>query len=352
MHAAVARPRSHHFTHACRRVATGWQVLPARPGDDGARPPQRTTGRQGTRASARGRRRAAHRRLHNARDLRARRHHRRRHHDDPARGRDALVDGGRAPRRAGSHRDDHRPGAGRRRVARTVAGCFTCVPACVHRGDCVRHHRHVTGSLAGGCCCEARVSRTLPIPGGLTPELMRDVGAIMRETMRGVLDLLAARAHAKREVRADMTVIVANDNNPLKFSPDLDAALAHLLVPRGQGFMSPQRSRRRRVRQPARAPARASSRACRPALAVVLGALRSRASWRHACSKLAGRDSILPTNQQGQAVGSLRASCTGRSREDAETDFHFAVRRGIPARVPGENARRQPRDGEATRRPA
>ena len=60
--------------------------------------------------------------------------------------------------------------------------------------------------------------------------------------MRGVLDLLAARAHAKREVRADATVIVANDNNPLKFSPDLDAAVAHLLMPRGQGFMSPQRS--------------------------------------------------------------------------------------------------------------
>ena len=71
---------------------------------------------------------------------------------------------------------------------------------------------------------------------------MEDVGAVMRETMRGLLDLLAARAHAKREVRADATIIVANDNNPLKFAPDLDAAITHLLVPRGQGFMPPQRS--------------------------------------------------------------------------------------------------------------
>src|SRR4029079_11998510 len=82
----------------------------------------------------------------------------------------------------------------------------------------------------------------LAIPGGLTSDLMRDVGSIMRETMRGVLDLLAARAHAKLEVRADATVIVANDNNPRKCSPDLDAAISHLLMPRGQGFMSPQRS--------------------------------------------------------------------------------------------------------------
>ena len=84
----------------------------------------------------------------------------------------------------------------------------------------------------------------------------------MRETMRGLLDLLAARANAKREVRADATVIVASDNNPLKFSPDLDAAVAHLLVPRGQGFMAPQRSLADARDEPALASARASWRAC------------------------------------------------------------------------------------------
>lgn len=77
------------------------------------------------------------------------------------------------------------------------------------------------------------------VPGGLTPQLMEDVGAVMRETMRGLLDLLAARAKAKREVHADVTVEMARHNNPLKFAPGLDAAIAHLLMPREQLFMSP-----------------------------------------------------------------------------------------------------------------
>ncbi len=82
----------------------------------------------------------------------------------------------------------------------------------------------------------------LQIPGGLTPELMRTLGRMLRESTQGLLDLLAARAMAKREVRADATIIVAQDNNPLKFSPTAEAALAHLLAPRGTGFMPPVRA--------------------------------------------------------------------------------------------------------------
>src|SRR5206468_9514259 len=71
--------------------------------------------------------------------------------------------------------------------------------------------------------------RDLDVPGGLSPELMKQLGRLLREATAGLLDLLAARAMTKREVRADMTVIVASDNNPLKFSPDMEAALTHLL---------------------------------------------------------------------------------------------------------------------------
>lgn len=78
------------------------------------------------------------------------------------------------------------------------------------------------------------------IAGGLTPEFMRDVGQILSEAVRGILDLLHARAVTKREVRAEGTIIVAADNNPLKFSPDVDAALVALLAPRGRGFMAPR----------------------------------------------------------------------------------------------------------------
>lgn len=82
----------------------------------------------------------------------------------------------------------------------------------------------------------------LAIKTGLTPQLMQTVGEMLRESVRGLLDLLQARAMTKREVRADATVIVAADNNPLKFSPTPEAAMAHLLVPRGTGFMPPVRA--------------------------------------------------------------------------------------------------------------
>ncbi len=81
--------------------------------------------------------------------------------------------------------------------------------------------------------------RDLALPGGLTPHAMEELGQVMRETMRGMLDLLATRASAKQQVRADATMINAHANNPLKFAPDLDAALTHLLQPRGEGFMPP-----------------------------------------------------------------------------------------------------------------
>ncbi|MEN3354001.1 MAG: hypothetical protein V7640_2159, partial [Betaproteobacteria bacterium] len=79
----------------------------------------------------------------------------------------------------------------------------------------------------------------LRIPDGLTPELMKLIGALLREAISGTLELLLARALTKREVRAEATVIVARENNPLKFSPTVEAALTHLLVSHAPGFMPP-----------------------------------------------------------------------------------------------------------------
>jgi FHA domain-containing protein len=79
----------------------------------------------------------------------------------------------------------------------------------------------------------------LRLPDGLTPELMNLLGRVLREAIGGTLQLLLARALTKREVRAEATLIVARENNPLKFSPTPEAALMHLLVPHGRGFMPP-----------------------------------------------------------------------------------------------------------------
>ena len=73
----------------------------------------------------------------------------------------------------------------------------------------------------------------------LNPQFMRVLGQLLRESTQGTLDLLLARTLTKREVRADLTMIVPRENNPLKFSPSVEVALAHLLAPQGRGFMTP-----------------------------------------------------------------------------------------------------------------
>ena len=80
--------------------------------------------------------------------------------------------------------------------------------------------------------------------GALSPELMRQLGQLLRESTKGTVELLAARAALKREVRADVTTILASANNSLKFSPSVEVALQYLLGPRMMGFMPPVESMR------------------------------------------------------------------------------------------------------------
>lgn len=71
----------------------------------------------------------------------------------------------------------------------------------------------------------------------LTPEVMRLLGQLIHQSTQGTVDLLVARAALKREVRAEITMIVAQKNNPLKFSPSVEVALGHLMSPPQRGFM-------------------------------------------------------------------------------------------------------------------
>lgn len=65
------------------------------------------------------------------------------------------------------------------------------------------------------------------------------IGALLRGCVAGALGLLSARAVAKRELGADATQLQVRENNPLKFAPDADAALALLLAPPQRGFVPP-----------------------------------------------------------------------------------------------------------------
>jgi FHA domain-containing protein len=78
---------------------------------------------------------------------------------------------------------------------------------------------------------------------GLTPAMMQRIGELLRISVHGTQELLAARSLLKREMKTAVTMIVTKDNNPLKFSPDVESALAHLLSPIPiRGFLTPAES--------------------------------------------------------------------------------------------------------------
>lgn len=78
--------------------------------------------------------------------------------------------------------------------------------------------------------------------GNLTPETMELLGKIMAGTVQGMIDLLAMRSLVKQEAKADVTVVVLRNNNPLKFFPDSQTVLTQMLRKKMPGFMEPLES--------------------------------------------------------------------------------------------------------------
>lgn len=82
----------------------------------------------------------------------------------------------------------------------------------------------------------------LHLPEGLTTDLMRNIGALLREATQGTIELLRLRSEAKSSLHADMTMIGAAAVNPLKAAWDADVALEHLLAPQRNDMMQPVRA--------------------------------------------------------------------------------------------------------------
>jgi FHA domain-containing protein len=81
----------------------------------------------------------------------------------------------------------------------------------------------------------AKTSNNMPTQ--LTPALMERLGALLHTATNGTLQLLMSRQELKQGFRSEVTMIMAEANNPLKFSPNAEIALAHLLGPKARGFM-------------------------------------------------------------------------------------------------------------------
>ena len=75
--------------------------------------------------------------------------------------------------------------------------------------------------------------------GALTPELMELMGKMLKNSLEGTIDLLAMRSLVKQEVKADVTMVVMRNNNPLKFFPDSQTVLTQMLRKKMPGFMEP-----------------------------------------------------------------------------------------------------------------
>jgi type VI secretion system FHA domain protein len=73
----------------------------------------------------------------------------------------------------------------------------------------------------------------------VTPELAENFGRILRVVVAGVIDVLQARQRIKSEFRVPVTGFMPAQNNPLKFSANVDDALHNLLVRRNPAFLGP-----------------------------------------------------------------------------------------------------------------
>ncbi|MGD8568700.1 MAG: type VI secretion system-associated FHA domain protein TagH [Gammaproteobacteria bacterium] len=76
-----------------------------------------------------------------------------------------------------------------------------------------------------------------------TPEQLAElnavVGQFVRHTVEGLLKVLRARSTIKNELRMGVTTVQPRDNNPIKFSVDVDDALEHLFVRQSKGYLPP-----------------------------------------------------------------------------------------------------------------
>lgn len=76
-----------------------------------------------------------------------------------------------------------------------------------------------------------------------TPEQLAQlnhvVGQFVRHTVEGLLKVLRARSTIKNELRLGVTTVQPRDNNPMKFSVNVDDALDHLFVRQSKGYLPP-----------------------------------------------------------------------------------------------------------------
>lgn len=89
-----------------------------------------------------------------------------------------------------------------------------------------------TATPAGGDMLSAFLEAAGIDAASITPDVASDLGEILRVVVSGVMDVLKARQQTKDQFNLGMTTFKPADNNPLKFSADIEEALQRLFVRR------------------------------------------------------------------------------------------------------------------------
>ena len=76
-------------------------------------------------------------------------------------------------------------------------------------------------------------------PSRVEPGVQQQLGAILRITVEGLVEILKTRAQVKNSFRMPMTNIKPVENNPLKFSMNAQDAVYNLFVKRNPGYLGP-----------------------------------------------------------------------------------------------------------------
>lgn len=71
-------------------------------------------------------------------------------------------------------------------------------------------------------------------------EAMSLAGALFRNMVEGLMEVLRSRAEMKSELRVAFTTIRSIDNNPLKFNPDVDSVIKSMLAPGSSAYIKPR----------------------------------------------------------------------------------------------------------------
>lgn len=70
-------------------------------------------------------------------------------------------------------------------------------------------------------------------------EISQTVGELMRETISGLMQVLTSRSTVKNEFRMNVTTIQPVENNPLKFSANIEDALENMFIRESQAYKKP-----------------------------------------------------------------------------------------------------------------